>query len=243
MLINKNSIEPIYVQIKKRIKQNIADGIYKHGDKILSERVLSEEFGVSRMTVRQAINDLSKEGILYKEKGRGTFVSSPKFYQKNIKSFTDTLEERGYIPSTEVLEFCTVHSLKEVNDLLGVSDDTFFYKIKRVRFADGIAVAVETVYMPKEYCPELDKYDVNKSLYKILKEEYGYSIESETCEISACISDKFQMKLFNVQNRIPLLKVSGVNIESNGKKLFYEDSYYRSDLYRYQVDIFKRVIM
>lgn len=243
MIVNKNSIEPIYVQIKKIIKQNIVDGIYKHGDKILSERVFSEEFGVSRMTVRQAINDLSKEGILYKEKGRGTFVASPKFYQKNIKSFTDTLEERGYIPSTKVLEFCTVHSLKEINNLLGVSQETLYYKIKRVRFADAIAVAVETVYMPKEYCIELDKYDINKSLYKILREEYGYSIESEISEISACISDKFQMKLFNVQNRIPLLKVSGVNIEAKGKKLFYEDSYYRSDLYRYQVDIFKRVVL
>lgn len=240
MYINKMSSDPIYMQIKKSISQKINEGEYKPGDKISSERLLSEEYKVSRMTVRQAVNELVNEGKLYREQGRGTFVSSPRFYQKNLKSFTKTLIENGHVPKTEVLEFSTVYKLDYICDTLDIAKDTKFYKIKRLRFADNIPVALETIYMPQVYCPNLNKYDVSNSVYAILEEQYGYTIDTISCDIDACISDRFHMNLFKVQKKVPLLKVSGINYAKNNLKLFYEESYYRSDLYKYQVDLFKR---
>lgn len=239
-LINKNSTDPIYVQIKKAIILRIEEGVYKSGDKIPSERSFSEEFGASRMTVRQAINELVNEEKLYREQGRGTFIASPKFLQHNLKSFTQTLIERGHNPTTEILEFTTVFNLKEISKMLDISTDSVLYKLKRLRMADGIPVALETVYIPKLYCQGLEKHDISGSLYGVLEQEYGYTIDTISCEIDACISDKFQMKLFKVPTRVPLLKVSGINCTADKQKLFYETSYYRSDLYKYQVDLYRR---
>lgn len=240
MYINKFSQDPIYVQIKRSILENINEGVYRSGDRIPSERKLSEEFGASRMTVRQAVNELVNEGKLYREQGRGTFVASPKFFQHNLKSFTQTLIEKGHEPSTEILELCTVYNLKEISKNLDLSEKDLIYKIKRLRKADGIPVALETVYLPKMYCPGLEKFDMSQSLYGILEEQYSFTIETISCEIDACISDKFQMKIFDVNKRVPLLKVSGIHYTDQGLKLFYEDSYYRSDLYKYHVDLYRR---
>lgn len=240
LYINKMSTDPIYIQIRKALVQRINDNMYKSGDKIPSERKLSEEFRASRMTVRQAIHELVNEGKLIREQGRGTFVASPKFFQHNLKSFTQTLIERGHEPATEILEFNTVFNLKEISQMLDIPVDSALYKIKRLRIADGIPVALETVYLPKMYCQGLEKYDMGKSLYGLLESEYGYTIDTISCEIDACISDKFQMKIFNVATRVPLLKVSGVNCTSQKLKLFYESSYYRSDLYKYNVDLYRR---
>lgn len=238
--INKHSQEPIYMQIKRYILDCIKEGTYRSGDRIPSERTLSDDFGASRMTIRQAVNELVNEGKLYREQGRGTFVASPKFFQNNLKSFTQTLIEKGHAPSTEVLEFSVVHSLKDISKALDVDEKTMIYKIKRLRKADDIPIALETVYLPKHYCQGLDKFDMSRSLYGILEEQYKYTIETISCDIDAWISDKFQMKIFDVNKRVPLLKVSGTHHTDQGLKLFYEDSYYRSDLYKYHVDLYRR---
>lgn len=240
MYINKFSQDPIYVQIKRAILVKINEGFYKSGDRIPSERKLSEDFGASRMTVRQAVNELVNEGKLYREQGRGTFVASPQFFQHNLKSFTQTLIEKGHQPSTEILEFNTVFNIKEINQKLDLNETEVLYKIKRLRKADDIPVALETVYLPKLYCPGLEKYDMSQSMYGLLESEYGFTIDTISCEIDAWISDKFQMKIFGVDKRVPLLKVSGINYSAQNMKLFYEDSYYRSDLYKYHVDLYKR---
>lgn len=240
MNIDRNSKEPIYKQIRGEILESIQRNIYHSGEQIPSERDISLQYGVSRMTARQAINELVKNGMLYREKGRGTFVAAPKFKQNNIKSFTNTLKEMGYEPSTEVLEFTIVHHLTRISELLDLNEGSRFYKIKRVRYADYLPAALETVYLPKDYCIHLDKYDMTESLYKIL-EKHGHIVDAVSCEIDACISDRMMMKIFNVNKPIPLLKIKGVNYSQRGIKLYYEEAYYRSDLYKYQVDIHRRM--
>lgn len=207
---------------------------------IPSERMLSDEFEISRMTVRQALSDLVHENKLYREKGRGTFVSAPKFFQNNIKSFTETLLEQGSVPGTEILEFSIVKNLSAIAALLDLENEQHFYKLKRLRSVDSIPVALEIVYIPTIYCPQLDQYDLSASLYTILKEQYNYTVESTSCTMEAQISDKVMMQIFGAKKQIPLLRVEGINIGQEGYKLFYEVSHYRSDIYTYQVDIHKR---
>ncbi|TCT13126.1 GntR family transcriptional regulator [Natranaerovirga pectinivora] len=231
--------EPIYLAVKKELKNRIKIGVYKSGEQIPSERELSELFNISRMTARQAVNELVNEGLIKREKGRGSFVSSPQFLQKNIRSFTETLLEQGHEPSTKLIEFCTVYNLKEISMKLGEKPDTNYYKIKRLRFANLVPVALETVYIPKYRCEKLEDYDLETSLYNIL-EDYGYIIQSVSCNIDACLSSRPIMRTFDVSKPVTLLKVEGVNYTINGEKLFYEESYYRSNLYKYHVDINRR---
>ena len=232
--------EPIYITVKKELENKIEQGIYKSGDKIPSERELSEMYNISRMTARQAINELVSSEMVKREKGRGTFVTSPQLLQKNIRSFTETLSEQGYTPITKLIEFCTVFEMKEISKALNEPKETKFYKIKRLRFANSIPVALETVYIPKYKCEKLNKDKLEGSLYNILEEDYGYKINNISCDIDAVLSNRALMKIFNIVKPITLLKVEGISITTNGEKLLYEESYYRSNLYKYHVDIYRR---
>lgn len=230
----------IYIEVKNDIIKKINDGYYKAGDKIPSERLLSEVYGVSRMTARQAVNALVQEGIVYRETGKGTFVSTKQFSQKNVKSFTQTLMEQGYEPSTEILEFAKVHSLREISSALGLDYNTHFYKIKRLRYGNGVPIALETVYLPIEKCVGLKEEDIGQSLYELLESRYGFVVGRVSYDIEACISSRVMMNLFQVQKAVALLKIKGISFTLEGDMLCYEESYYRSELYRYQVDIYKR---
>lgn len=238
--IDKSHPLPYYIQLKNIIEKQIEEGVFQPNQMIPSERQLSEKYEISRMTTRQAINELVKEGKLYREKGRGTFVSSPRFLQENMMSFTETLKAQGYTPTTKVLEFSVVRGLKNISKILETKEEQIYYKIKRLRFADSIPAALETVYIPTEYCEGLDQYDLGtQSLYKILKENYNHNIESTFLTIEAVISDKMMMKIFESGKAIPLLKTEGITRTEEGVKLFYETSYYRSDVYSYQVNIYR----
>ncbi|MCT4687621.1 GntR family transcriptional regulator [Vallitalea sp.] len=233
-------IETKYQKIKKDIEEKINTGEFKSGEKIPSERKLCDLYNISRMTARQAVNELMKEGIVYREKGRGTFVSSPNFLQRNVKSFTDTLRERGFNPSTNIIEFSTVYNLREISNIMKVPYETKFYKLKRLRLGNELPMALETVYIQKDKCLGLHKYDISQSLYKVFEEHYGYKVENISCDIDACIANNIMMKVFNMKKARALLKITGISYTSNGEKLFYEESYYRPDLYKYRVDIFRR---
>lgn len=230
----------IYQTVKEDLYKSIKSGVYKSGDKIPSERDLSIHYGVSRMTVRQAITGLLQDGLVKRVKGKGTFVSVPNLYQENLKSFTTTLIEQNMHPTTIVLEASTVTHLKSISQILNVDSMTSYYKIKRLRLGDHVPIALETVYIPTTYTPGILDYKIDESLYKVLEEQYGYEMPNIACEIEACISNRIIMGIMELKTQEALLKVTGITYDQNGRRLFYEESYYRSDLYKYRVDILGR---
>lgn len=229
-----------YLEVKNHLIHKINEGFYKAGDKIPSERALSEEYGVSRMTARQAVSALVIDGVVYRETSKGTFVSTKQFSQKNVKSFTQTLMDQGFEPFTEIIEFAKVHSLGEISTVMGLPYETSYFKIKRLRYGNGVPMALETIYLPVEKCQGLKVEDIGQSLYEALEAKFGYVVGRVSNDIDACISSRIMMHLFKVQKPVALLRITGVSYTTEGEMLFYEDSYYRSDLYRYQVDIYKR---
>lgn len=227
----------IYKEVKEDLNQKINEGVYKSGDRIPSERALSESYGVSRMTIRQALTELSNEGFLIRETGRGTFVSVPNLYQENLKSFTQTLIDRHMTPSTKVIEVSKVLHLRHISQMLEIHPDEPYYKIKRLRCGDEVPIALETVYIPVVYVQDIDQYDLTASLYDILASHYDYELVRIASEIEATLSNRGISELMAIKKQSALLKVAGITYCQNEKKLFYEESYYKSDLYKYHVDI------
>lgn len=230
----------IYQEVKQDILKQIHDGFYKSGDRIPSERDLCGLYKVSRMTLRQALSELEQEGILVREKGRGTFVTTPNLYQENLRSFTQTLIERGMIPSTIVIEASKVLHLRSISQLLGLDKDEPYYKVKRIRLGDDIPIALETIYIPVKYAKDLKNHNLSTSMYKILEQHYGYELFRNACEIEASLAPRDILDLLDLKKTTALLKVSGITYAQGDLKLFYEESYYRSDLYKYHVDIMGR---
>ena len=241
MFIDKQSPIPVYYQIKQYILEQIKIGKWERNQALPSERELSELAKVSRMTVRQAINELVNEGVVYRLKGKGTFITQSKIEQRGIMSFSEMVKNKGFTPITQVLSLDTQHTCAEIAHALDLADDTIFYRFKRLRKADSTPVGVEEVFVPKNYCPNLDHYDLTTSLYKILLEHYQFRIEKVNISIQAILANNKELeKLLEIPKPSPLLKVSGSSITHTGMPLFYETSFYRSDHLSYKVSILNR---
>ncbi|RCX13225.1 GntR family transcriptional regulator [Anaerobacterium chartisolvens] len=238
MHINKKSPIPVYYQLKNILLKKIQDEEYRAGELIPSERDLGESLGISRMTVRQALSQLVAEGVLYREKGKGTFVSKGKIQQRNIMSFSETVRKKGLVPSARILSFQKHTELYDIKDILGLRRDDGIYAIKRLRLANERPVAIEEVFMPEIYFPRLDKFDLNTSLYKLIKEEYSYAISFIDNNIEASKPSAEEKELLSIALTSPVLRVTGINYTEEGSRLFYERAVYCGDQYNYNVRIY-----
>lgn len=238
MLVDKKSPIPAYFQLKNIILKKIQSGEYAEGSLIPSERDLGETFSISRMTVRQALNQLVVEGVLNREKGRGTFVSRSKIEQRNIMSFSDTVKTKGLVPSTRVLHFSKEEAGEEVRTILDLKSGEKIYVLRRLRLASGTPVGIEEDFIPEKYCPELEKFDLTSSLYMLIKEEYSYAISNVDNVIEAAKPTKEEREQLEITGSMPVLRVTGVNFTEAGVKLFHEHSVYRSDEYKCSMRIY-----
>lgn len=227
--------QPVYVKIKEMILQQIENGTLVPGDKLSSERTLADKHGLSRMTVRQALTDLVNSGALYREQGRGTFVSARKMQQRNISSFSETVQSRGFKPSTRILEFQTFAPPESIAKRLMTDSEVF--RAMRIRLADETPVAVEEVFIPVHICPGLEKKDLLGSLYNLITNTYGHKIGSADCAISALLPGSRFQEYLQVARQTPLLKVNSLYYLASGGTLYYERAIYRTDMYEYNVRI------
>lgn len=238
MYINKKSPIPAYYQLKRIILGKIENGEYSSGNPIPSERDLSETLNISRMTVRQALNELVAEGVLYREKGKGTFVSKTKIHQRNIMSFSDTVRKRGLVPSTKILYFAKEKVNKDIVKVLDIQENEMVYNIKRLRLANDEPIGIEEVYIPEKYCPNLEGHDLTASLYKLIRDEYSQVISYVDNTMEASRPSKEEKDLLNIASGIPVLRNTGVSYSETDSKLLYEKTVYRSDKYVFDVRIF-----
>jgi len=238
MHIDKKSPIPVYYQLKNIILGKIKNGEYQEGSLIPSERDLVESLGISRMTIRQALNQLVAEGVLYREKGKGTFVSKSKIVQKNIMSFSDTVRNKGMTPSTVVLSFEKISDRLDIKNELRINENDYLYNFRRLRMADNIPIAIEEVFIPEKYCPGLEKHNLESSFYKLLKEQYSLNISFIDNVIEASKPTKEEKKLLELTDSTPVLRITNLSHNDEGTRLFYEKDVYRSDEYKYNVRIY-----
>ncbi len=229
--------EPVYLKVAMILEKQIKNGEYKIKEKLPSERELAVMYNVSRMTARQAIIYLEEKDLVYRERSSGTYVQAPSIQQNNIKSFTETVGDLGYEVHTNILEFCTVHSVSSICKEMELPISTSFYKIKRLRFGNQIPMALEILYIPKNYLKGLEQHNLENSFYNVLEEYYGLNISRVSYKMEAIVANPVYTKLLLIKKGTALLKVSGVSFDNNDRKLIYEESFYRSDLYNYHIDI------
>lgn len=234
--MDKKSPIPVYYQLAEEIKKKIDEGIWAAGQCIDSERMLCEEYSLSRMTVRQAIGELVQAGILIREKGKGTFVCEPHIKQRDIMSFTEMMESIGLEFKTELVAF---EKIEAEDDMFSLLKEDELFKIQRLRIVKDIIVGNETIYIPRIILPDLSKAKLKGSFYKILDEK-GLCIDNSEASVQALLSNDYYRGLFRLNEDVPLLKVYSKNYTSDGKLIFIEESIYRSDKYTLEINISRR---
>jgi len=226
---------PLYFQIKQILKEKIESGQYNIGEVLPSENELQEIFNVSRITVRQALNELVLEGYLSRKRGKGTIVIPHKFEEKLsvIKSFTEEMSERGFKPVTFFAEIKKVNASKKVANVLSIKEGDPVFNIRRVRGIDDDPIVFFNTYLTMEVNLPLDNQKYYDSLYKLIQETSDIRIVKAYEYIEATIASKELGELLDVDKCSPILRAIRYGYNQNDKIIELSELNYRADKYRY----------
>ena len=204
------------------------------GEAIPSERQLSADLGVSRLTVRAALDDLAREGYLVRRRGAGTFVSEPKIAQElTMTSFTDDMRRRGMRPSSRTLELRVSPAGARLGRLLRVSPSEPVVIASRLRLADGESMAIETVHIRASRVPGLTARDLEeRSFYELLEERYGIEIVGGEQTIEPTVTDEDESAALGVPLHSPAFRFERLTHSADGEIAEFVESVYRGDRYK-----------
>lgn len=238
-MLDKQSSIPIYIQIEGYLKQQIAQGIYPVQSLIPSERELADLFGVSRMTVRHSLTNLVKDGLLYREKGRGTFVAEEKMEQPltGLTSFTEDMKSRGLEPGTKLINFSQGGTDAQVTEKLGLVPGSSVHKVVRIRYADGRPMAIERSYLPVYLLPELDEEALQGSLYSYIEHHEKLTIGQATQRMEASLAKKEDADYLQIELPAAVVQIERVSMLEDGRVFEVVRSTYRSDRYKFISEI------
>jgi GntR family transcriptional regulator len=203
------------------------------GAAIPAERNLGEELGVSRVTIRRAVDDLVRDGYLERRHGSGTFVAQSKLaHPITASSFSADMERRGMQPSSHILSVARITAGAPLSWRLGIDRDDEIFQLRRVRLADNVPMAIETVHLPVALVPGLDTNELeHRSLYAILKEQYGLTIASGTQTIEPTMTNDEESAILGVPEGSLAFLCRLTTAISDGRVVEYTRGLYRGDRY------------
>jgi GntR family transcriptional regulator len=238
--LDKNGFIPLYFQIQRALMEKIQSGELSEGDPLASEEELSRAYHVSRMTARQALHGLKTNGYAFSEKGRGTFVSRPKL-EKNIlhlQGFTEDMRQRGMKPSSQLLEQVVVSVNEDLMEKLKLDSSEKVMRLRRLRLADGIPMALEESHVPLRQFPGLDRIDFAKqSLYHTLRERYGVRVGYADEVIEAIPATREESELLTIPRKSSVLSISRIILTTQESPVEAACSRYRGDRYRASIRV------
>lgn len=210
--LDKTSHIPLYLQLTAQLIHLIEAGELKPGDKIASERELSEMLKVSRITARLAIQELFKSGLIYREQGRGTFIAESKMRNvQGFTSFTENMLKRGMKPGSQILMQEVIPSEDTLARVLHINPGDPALHLVRLRTADERPVAIQYAHLPLHICQGLENEQLtNVSLFAILKQKYSvYPAWTEAVvEANAALPE--EAALLSLKVGEPVLVVRGI---------------------------------
>ena len=209
------------------------------GQAIPSERQLTQELGVSRLTVRAALDELVRDGYLDRRHGSGTYVTEPKIAQPlTLTSFSDEMRRRGMVPGSRTLELTTTPAGARLGRRLMVSPAEPLVRIKRLRLADAQPMAMEVLHVPEALVPGLTKSDLeNHSFYELLQERYSIVIASGTQTIEPTVTNEEESEVLGVPLHTPAFLFERTTVSESGRMVEFVRSIYRGDRYRLVADL------
>jgi len=209
--LDKNSHEPLYRQLAKLLVSQIQGGDYQTGNRLPSERELSEVHKVSRITARQAIDLLFEDGLIFREQGRGTFVAEPRMrHLQGLTSFTEDMQARGFTPHSRVLTQEVLEADEELQSTLRLSAGKRVLHLVRLRLADDHPIAIQASYISLALCSGLEAENFqDQSLFALLRSKYYLYPTWTEVDVQAVPASKEEAQLLEVRPNDPLLVIRG----------------------------------
>jgi GntR family transcriptional regulator len=232
--------QPIYCQIKQDMIHKIVAEEYRPGQCLPSERDLCEIYGVSRMTVRLAINELRSEGHIYKIQGKGTFVATRKIQQDLLKlvSFSYEMRQLGRVPGSRDVAVSEEKATVGVAEKLQIAIGAPVTVIERLRTANGEPLAFQRNYISKKLCEGIERYDFEeRSLYEIFEEKYNIIVSKAFQSLETVFITGRDAERLNVPENSLGLFMRRETYSSNNLPVEYVESIYPGEKYVFKIEL------
>ncbi|MDF8366952.1 GntR family transcriptional regulator [Weissella paramesenteroides] len=229
---------PVYIQIHDEIREAIDAGRWVPGDRIPAERELAEQFGVSRMTLRQAIMLLVDEGVLERRVGSGTFVSEQKVQEhlNGITSFTDLMSDAGKKATSKTISFHAGRATNSEQEQLQLAPDARVLRMERVRYGDDEPIAFEVAAIPESLIEGLSRSALTDSLYRTLAEERGLKIGRAQQTVTAAAVKERVSEYLAIKRGDPVLVLRQITYDAKGVPFEYVQTQYVGSRFEFYME-------
>lgn len=227
--------QPMYYRIQQNILGQIQKGSLKPGQQLPTEIELSQQYQVSRITAKRALDELVRQGRAFRQQGRGTFVAQTRIHDiSGFGSFSEDVRSRGLEPGALVLKFEEIEADNETRARLQLNPGEHIYFLKRLRTANSEPVAVETAYLPCRFFPGLIQEDLtDRSLYSVLTENFGVQPTWADAEFEARQASREEALLLKLKTGRPVLSARRVTYTANYDVIEAVNSVYRGDRFTF----------
>lgn len=226
---------PLYYQVKSALIDYIAKNSLQPGSPMPTEKELQERFGVSRTTIRQAMQLLVNDGTLVRRRGKGTFVAKARLdAAPRLMSLTEEMREKGFSLTSQVVAKKIIVPPDYVATRLGLGANEQVLYLRRVRFLEGEPAFLFTSYLPCSLGIRLDD-DFSGSLYELLESKYGITIHVSDITIEAGPADPVEAQYLGIKIGTPVLRDVRVSYSQDGVPVEYLEGSFRHDRYRHNV--------
>jgi GntR family transcriptional regulator len=241
--INRALPIPYYYQIVQILREAIQDrqAAPEQGETLFpSETELVDFFQVNRGTIRHALETLEREGLIYREKGRGTFLQRRRVELDltRLCSTTEDLKARGWSPASRLLNVSEITPGLHIQRYLHLRQGETVWQIYRLRMANDEPISLQWSYITKKLAPDLNKQDLTGSLYYLLKNEYGIEMNTADQTIRARRATPEEARMLETAENEAVFEISRVTYDQENRPVEHLDSLWRGDRYDFHVRLY-----
>jgi GntR family transcriptional regulator len=245
-LIQKNSPIPYYQQLADLLRNEIRTNQPGSGGSyaLPSENELAELHGITRTTVRHALDVLEREGRIYRIKGKGAFAPTHRVEPEppRLVSTTELMEERGWALTTWFISLIQMPAPAHITSALELGPEETIYELKRLQVVEDIPLSLQTAYLPVHLCPRLEDNDLTESLYRLLEIRYGLRLWTGQETLRARAAGPSEARLLQVRPGTPVMVSQRVSYASTGIPVEYLEAIWRGDRYDFTVTLARPTI-
>jgi len=241
--VSRTSPLPLYYQLQEVLRSGIARGEWHQGQRIPTETELCARYRVSRITVRQAVTALVNEGLLYRSRGRGTYVAVPRVSHvvSELVSFTEEMTQRGLVATSRLLEVRVEEPSERFREPLGLGDGEKVIRIKRLRLGDGEPMALQTAYLSHDRFRNLEaQLREDSSLYRVLEEKFGVRLTRAYEVYRPIILGRQLADLLNVPPKSAAFDVERTTFDIENRPIEFVVSILRGDRLQLTLELVRK---
>ncbi|AKE58944.1 TPA: GntR family transcriptional regulator [Raoultella planticola] len=240
---NDDAGTSMYSQLASFIRHQVRLGVFRVNDKMVTENELCDILKISRTTVRLAMNELLEEGLIVRQRGKGSFIADKKINRKlnSLYNFSDSMREQGIKPHSVVLQSAIIEADEVIATKLNLPEgQRKIFLLKRVRYGDDTPLLLETTAIPYNLCQGIELHDFEaSSLYDVLKNQFGLNIAHATENIDAIIINKPAAHHLQCNDKVMAgYQIERISFLETGFVFEYTTSVTRADKCSFRIDLF-----